>query len=149
MELTSESVVVDASIVVKWYLAGEVLSDNANAIYSDFSHGTFDLVAPDHIKSEVASAITWASRGQGARLSRGEGRTIVAEFLELGLPTIHPSELILSAYELVHDYGVSIYDALYLSLAAELNAQVITADAKFYRRVSSLPEVMWLGDYHA
>jgi predicted nucleic acid-binding protein len=70
----------------------------------------------------------------------------IDEFLSLDLHTVPSNELALHAYELVHEYDVSIYDALYLALAVEYDITLVTADAKFHSRVVTHPNVRWLGD---
>lgn len=149
MARTPEAYVVDASVAVKWYLSGEVLGSAATRLYT--SHLTWEhaLFAPAHIHCEVPSAIIAATRGASARLSVDEGRKTVNEFLTLDIRTIPTSDLVLGAYDLVHEYEVSIYDALYLTVSLDYQIPLITADAKFYRQVSSRSDVLWLGDFEA
>jgi predicted nucleic acid-binding protein len=146
MDPTTEAYIVDASVAVKWYLSGEVLGTNADLIFSRFERNEVTLIAPAHIHCEVPSAIVAATRGNSARFSREQGRLAIDEFLSLDLHTVPSKELTLHAYDLVHEYDVSIYDALYLALALDYSIPLVTADSKFYQRVEDLPEVIWLGD---
>ncbi|MCL5265023.1 MAG: type II toxin-antitoxin system VapC family toxin [Chloroflexi bacterium] len=59
------------------------------------------------------------------------------------------SELILAAYNLVHQSGCALYDALYLALAQRLGAEFITADSRLFRMIGDVPNVIWIGDYAA
>lgn len=146
MRPTAEAYVVDASVAVKWYLLGEVLNEPANSLYRGHVEREHVLVAPAHIHCEVPSAIVAATRGNSARISIDEGRTAVVEFLTLNIRTVPTHELVLNAFALVHEFQISIYDALYLALTLGYRIPLITADARFYRQVAALPDVVWLGD---
>ncbi|HEU0021894.1 MAG TPA: type II toxin-antitoxin system VapC family toxin, partial [Dehalococcoidia bacterium] len=102
---------------------------------------------PDYIRYEVPSAITIATRGRQPRLTQQQGQEAIEEFLSLQIRTLDSSELILSAYPLVHQYGCALYDTLYLSLGNRLKVPFITADRRFYRRIQHLSTTIWIGDY--
>lgn len=147
MSSDAEAAVVDASVAVKWHLTDEEDADKAADLLAQFVRGQIVLVAPDQIRYEVPSAIAAATLGRRPRLTPGQGRDAVEEFLALGVRTIGDQELILAAYSLVHQYGCAFYDALYLALAQRLQLSLVTADRKLYQRVGYLPEVVWVGDY--
>jgi predicted nucleic acid-binding protein len=147
MSLTSDRLVVDASVVVKWFISGEVLESQAMFLHRQFSEQAIDLFAPNHLHNEVASAITFASRGNSARLSPEHARILLGQALRLEMKTVDTSELLLEAFDFVHRHSISIYDALYLSLAVGLPAPLVTSDARFYREVRHDHDVRWLGDF--
>jgi predicted nucleic acid-binding protein len=105
-----------------------------------------DLLAPDHIRYELASAVTLATQGANARLTIQDGQEAIAEFLALGLTTVGTDALILAAYPLVHQFGIAIYDALYLALALQTGYPLITADGTLYDRIRQLPLATWVSD---
>lgn len=144
---SAETLVVDASVAVKWHLADEEYEDEATLLIKRFAQGQVELVAPEQIRYEVPSAITVAARGRKPRITRRQGEEAIAEFLNLGITTAGDSELILSAYALVHQHGCALCDALYLALAERLATQFITADRKLYQMIRDLPYVLWIGDY--
>jgi predicted nucleic acid-binding protein len=146
MQPTSNVIVVDASVVVKWFIPGEVLETHATYVHQQFRSGTADLFAPDHIFNEVASAITFASRVASTRLEVHDARLILGQFLEFDLRTVQTAELLLPAFDLVHRHGTSICDSLYLALSDLLPAQLVTADERLYRAVRDHHNVLWLGD---
>ena len=144
---STEALVVDASVAVKWHLTDEDNADQATQLLSRFAQGQTDLLAPVQIRYEVPSAITVATRGRARRITQEQGREAIEEFLALGLTTIDTDALILAAYPLVDRHGCAFYDALYLALAETLSLRFITADHKLYQRVRHLSYVVWLGDY--
>ena len=142
------SLVLDASVAAKWYLvAGEDHLADAGAVLAGFSSGRLDLVAPDTIFTEVASAITVATLGRQPRLTTPLARLAIDRFLDLPLRIVASRRFLPVAFDLVHQHGCALYDAVYLALAQQLGIPFITADRKPYQRIGHLPDVVWLGDY--
>jgi len=152
MVATAEQFVVDASVATKWHLPDEADADLALALLTRFLRGEVQLVAPAHIRSEVPSAITVATRMVLRGLTQprrtvAQGAQAIADFLALGLPTVDDDELVVAAYEVAHQYGCAFYDGLYLALAQRLGLRFIIADQRFYALIRQLPFVVWLADY--
>ena len=144
---TSELWVVEASVATKWHLPDEADADRAHALLSRFLRGQLRLVAPQHIRAEVPSAITVATRGRTPRLTAEAGAAAIDEFLELPLPTVDDDQLVRAAYAAAQEYGCAFYDGLYLALAQRLNVRFLLADGRFHPLIRHLPFVVWLGDY--
>jgi predicted nucleic acid-binding protein len=53
----------------------------------------------------------------------------------------------LRSVEIARTHGISIYDAVYVTLAEALGAVLVTADEKLARRLTALPFVHFLGDF--
>jgi predicted nucleic acid-binding protein len=110
------------------------------------------LIAPLHIRYEVPSAITVATRvilrrrPQPRRTPEQAARAI-ADFLALGLPTVDDDALIVAAYAAAQQYGCAFYDGLYLALAERFGVRFILADERFYPLIRHLPFVVRLADY--
>ncbi len=145
----AETLVVDASVATKWHLTDEPDAALALALLDRFADGQVRLVAPQHIRSEVPSAITVTTRLRQPRLTREQGTAAIAEFLALALPTYDDDQLVGAAYEVAHQYGCAFYDGLYLALAQRLGLRFILADERFYALIRRLPFVVWLADYDA
>jgi len=149
MGRTTETLVLDASVAAKWHLQDEESAADALAILTRYVNGELRLVAPDHVRYEIASSLTVATLGERPRLSRSVAERALDYFLQLGIETIGTDQLIRAAFQLVHRHGIAFYDALYLALADDLGVPLITADRRFYQRVRALPHVLWLGSYLA
>jgi len=54
------SLVVDASVAIKWLNPREVLADKANALYADYEQGQLSLLVPAFWDYEVANGINKA-----------------------------------------------------------------------------------------
>ncbi len=120
--------VVDASVVVKWFLE-EAGSDRAGALRDDFAAEDVTLHAPEILPFEVMSALC----GSGAY---SEEKTLQAQLaLEQAGFRIHrfSDELARRAVHLVYERRLTIYDAAYLALARVLPARLVTADDALVR----------------
>lgn len=116
------TLVVDASVVVKWVFA-EDGSDCANALRDEPG-----LIAPSLLASEVGNAL-WKAvrRGDIARDDAVAAlRSVLGPFDEL-VPT---EALHTRALELASDLRHPIYDCFYLALAEREAAALVTADTR-------------------
>lgn len=121
------SVVVDASVALKWVI-DENGKESADALLDE------DLIAPSLWRLEAANAL-W-------RLAR-RGEITPAEATEklavLGDAPVATSPLAVdldAALSLAHQLGHPVYDCLYLALAVRENTYVVTADARFLAAAS-------------
>ena len=122
------TIVVDASVVVKWFVE-EDLADEAAALL----HRPPPLYAPDLIVCEVTNA-AWKKLARGA-IGREQ-----AEAIALSLPR-SPLHLTASlflhqrALEIAIDLRHSVYDCLYLACAERVGGTVVTADWTLFNKV--------------
>ena len=146
----TDRLVVDASVVAKAYLRDEDHSEISDSILLEFAAGSLELLAPQYILYEVPSTILNAVRQR--RLSAERGADAIEEFLSLPLPTVGDDltlpDMIRRAHALARSAGCRLYDALYLVVAQEFDAPLITADGRLYRGMArKVPQVVWIGDY--
>jgi len=136
---------------VKWFLAGEPLEEHAIALRAATLQGEVRVFAPDCFWSEIASAITSATLGRSARLTVEAARSALADLIQTygdkRIETFASADLLPAAFELAHQHGCAIYDAIYVALAQQLGLPFLTADGKLYARIAHLPGVRWLGGY--
>lgn len=148
--MNGDRLVVDASILAKAYLKDEVHSEIAQAILGDYAGGAVELFAPQVLLYEIPSAIQGAVRRR--RLSGDEARRAIADFFELGIPTVGDSgtleAMVTSAYAASEEYGCRLYDALYLIVAEGLRIPFVTADRRLFDAVKGrMQNVIWIEDY--
>lgn len=131
------TLVVDSSVVLKWYVA-EPGSDRAAELIGD------ELVAPDLIVAEVVNAL-WKKvrRGEIGTRQTQDVLPHLAEAVMLAPFRSLASRALDAALELGHP----AYDGFFLTLAEELEIELITADrrlvghcrgTRFENRVRSL-----------
>ncbi len=146
MDLTSDTYVVDASVVVKWFLTDEVLGRQALTVWRTHLESETVLAAPSHVIVEVSNAILSASRYSPPRVGFETARDMIADLTEISISTVPVLELVIPAFELSHEFETSLYDSLYLALSRVTSATLITADRRFYEKILHDHDVLWLGD---
>jgi predicted nucleic acid-binding protein len=125
--------IVDASVALKWFLP-EPGSRDAIALQS----GPHNLAAPSLIRMEVAGAICRATRGNTARLSKGEAEQLCSRWFNLlgqrALEIVPDETLLTEACGWAVSLGHPLADCLYLELACRWNIPLLTADRVFHAR---------------
>ena len=116
--------IVDASVAIKWFIP-EKGSIEAIKLLSN----KYRLLAPDIIRPEVGN-ILWKLYSRKL-LSGDEAVKIIENFLSLTIEICSSDSLLMSALEIAIATGRTVYDSLYLALAVEQNAAMITADQRF------------------
>jgi predicted nucleic acid-binding protein len=136
-----KSIVVDASVAVKWVVA-EDFSDQADLLKGSA------LCAPAHWQAEAVNVL-WAKVYRGDLLPAGaidRARMLMQAPIEL----VPLSPLMDEALKQSLAYGITIYDSLYLALAVARDIAFVTADRKLLQKLSGDPNLMalvrWVGD---
>ena len=125
--------VVDASVVAKWFLADEEYVAQAEALREAWKHDEVDLVAPAHIRVEVPRALQLAVRD--SRIDVEVGNRLLETFLQLELPIVSSDGLVRDAFRISSEYRVALYDSLYCALAERLTWPLVLADERLYNRL--------------
>jgi predicted nucleic acid-binding protein len=127
--LTRRTIVVDASVAIKWVVP-EADSEIAEALV-----GPYRLIAPQLIYAECTN-ILWKMirRGELAVDEALKAATVVDDF---AIHTVSMRELVPLAIDLSFRLDHAAYDCFYLALALLQNCPMITADAKLRQKVHS------------
>lgn len=134
-----EKVVLDASVVTKWYTKEK---DSEAAIeYKDMHvSGKLTIFEPSLLIYEVTNALNY-----NPNFSESDVKESIASLIDLDLKIIEPSkEMIAKIVSLARNYGTSIYDSSYLALGSMLDVNIITADSRFWEKIKNDPHVQLL-----
>jgi len=138
-------VVVDASVILKWYLLDEEHGEKALEFLNRFVSDDLEIIAPALLEYEVINGLV-AARKRG-RLQEDLIVSAVEGFMNLGLRMVGLSGLYSRVIHFCKAYNRSAYDASYLALAESGKISFITADETLYNSVKKdLNWVKWLGD---
>jgi predicted nucleic acid-binding protein len=118
--------VVDASVLVKWFLP-EVLGEAALRVAA--SDRVF--LAPELIGAEFANTL-WKKQLRGEVEATSTVR-MLENFRRIAIETFALMPLLPAAFAIASAAGHSVYDCLYLALAEREDCPLITADRRFYR----------------
>jgi predicted nucleic acid-binding protein len=135
--------VVDASIVIKWY----VPESNYEAA-REIRTAETALAAPDLLFAEVAN-ILWKLVRRG-EMTSSRAMEIIEEVAAAPFITISNQSLAQDALDLAIATGLTSYDASYVALAIRIDKILITADEKLVRKLAgtrSANQVRLLADY--
>ena len=131
--------VVDASVVVKWYCKEED-TDKALHIRDEYISGIIKISLPDLVILELANTIRYKKNSTAEDVE-----DVLNNFVKLRFDIIVPTiELTKKANRLSFKHNITVYDAIYLALAEELGYDFITADEKMYRKIQDLSFVRLL-----
>jgi len=121
----SRVVVVDSSVAVKWFKLEDEEPDVGAALELLRQHRqtAITLAAPSLLRLEVLNALRFD--GLNSTSLRA-----VAEALEAARLHWHGADAELSAHasEIAVQYGLTVYDSVFVALALRLDAELITAD---------------------
>ena len=124
--------VVDASLVVKWFVP-EVHSAAARR-WLNASH---DYMAPDLMFPEAGNAL-WKKVRRGEP-TRQDAQSLASDLAEIGVETVPTRTLVADCHALAVRAGITVYDAMYLTLAVRLETQVVIGDDRFARKLAEHP----------
>jgi predicted nucleic acid-binding protein len=138
-------VVVDASVAAKWFFPEdrEALMSQALALLDAYDNEEVRFVVPDLFYVETASAI-WKAVRMG-RVTRAFGDQALELLTQRKFPTVPSLKLLENAFQIATAYGRTVYDCLYVALAVQTNAQLITADERLANALAARFPVKWLG----
>lgn len=123
--------VVDTSVAVKWFV-----DEPGREFAQEILDATNELIAPDFVIVEVANVL-WRRQRMGDIESPQVDEALKALpkfFKEL----VSASHLVLDALALAREIGHSVYDCMFLALAAQVpEARLVTVDDRFIAKVAA------------
>lgn len=138
------TVVVDASVALKWALDDEEAVEQAVALRDDGLQGRIRMIAPVLWSYEVANGLYVAARRGRVSFIQGSRALAALHTLGVQLAETEPGD----CYALAERHRVAVYDAAYLALAVQVGAELWTGDHKFFLAVApGLNAVRWIADY--
>jgi len=135
-------VVLDTSVIIKWFRQGEVLADRALRLRDAYLDGQIVIVVPSLAAYELANVLRY--KGD---LSTDQVQAAVVSLFDAGLEWVAPSSaMICRAVEMARSYETTVYDAAFAALAETLGATFITADERLARCLEPLSAARFLGE---
>ena len=136
------SYVLDASVVVKWFIPEE---HSESALKLREMDGRF--YAPSFLTLEIGNVL--AKKRRRNELAPAEVEGIWQAFRQAPIRRHADETLVLAAFDLAQQTHTTLYDNLYLALGIELDIPFVTADRKFYQAIRTTPyrrRVSWIED---
>lgn len=123
--------VLDASVVIKWFRTFEPDCQRAILLREKFLTEELSLAIPELLLYEIANVLRYKPD-----LAAPDVISIVHSVLGMRLE-IKPLLLstLSSAISFGYQYDITVYDAIYFSLAQEIGYSFITADEVLYEKI--------------
>lgn len=134
--------IVDASVVVKWFVLEDQHDEARSLLLTDEP-----LLAPDLLAIEVANAL-WVKVRRG-ELEPPQAERAISAIADRGEPRLRPSAPLLpAAFDLAVTLRHPIYDCIYVALARATDDLLCTADRPLARVVQrhAVAQVALLGE---
>jgi len=140
-----EGIVVDASIILKWYLTDEEYGEKALDLLNKYISNELHLLAPSLLEYEVINGLVIAQKR--GRIKEEKILLAIDGFMDLKITLKDLSRIYPKLLNYCKIYNCSVYDASYLAVAKEEGIAMVTADKKLHDAVKKdLNWVSWLGD---
>lgn len=137
--------VIDACVVLKWFLRDEKFGDRALALLDRFVRGELDLTAPSLMVYEVMNGLVIAQRR--GRIAEEKVLSAISGFQELGITFVDVTGLEDSVLHFCRDFNRSAYDASYLAVAERSSLSFVTGDERLYNSAKGkVAWIKWIGD---
>ena len=129
MERNSKIVVLDASVIVKWFNE-EIYTDNAVILKEKYLKKQFIIYEPSLLFYEVSNALRYNSE-----LGEKDVVQAIQNLIDLQLKIVGIDKWFLKSISLAYNHGITIYDSAYIALGLSLHAPIYTADEKLEKKV--------------
>lgn len=138
--------VIDTSVVLKWYLPDEEYSQKAVEILDKYVSNEVDILAPSLLEYELVNGLIIAQKR--GRVKEEIILTAIDGFIGLGIKLKNLSCFHSRVLHYCKVYNRTAYDASYLALSEEEDIPLVTADERLFNAVKKdLKWVKWLGDF--
>jgi predicted nucleic acid-binding protein len=140
--LTYPDLVLDTSVILKWFRQGEVLATAALALRDQYLGGQVTISVPSLLAYELANVLRYKNE-----LTTEQIQQAVRSLFDMGITLWSPdAALIRRAVSISRSHDTTVYDAAFVALAEALPAEFITADERLIRRLQGFSYAHFLGD---
>jgi predicted nucleic acid-binding protein len=137
--------VLDASVAVKWFLSpnDEDLTTEALSLLRKFSQREALFIIPDLFWAEIGSVFRKAIRL--GRFDKTSAQNAFNYLERCHLPAYSTALLLHNAFEIALAHDRSVYDSIYVALAVQSHAPLITANERLANSLAARFPIKWLG----
>lgn len=136
------SVVLDSSVVVKWFCKDEILRGKALQLRQAYLDGHLTICVPHLLPYEIANVLRYKPDLNQTQVQRALQSLYD---MQLQIESI-TAEVIRRTVDIAYSYDVTIYDAIFVALAEHLRIDFITVDEKLVQKLKNISYVHYLAD---
>jgi predicted nucleic acid-binding protein len=136
-------IVLDTSVIIKWFRQDEILARLALALRRAYLTGRISITLPSLVAYELANVLRYK-----ADLSTEQVQAAVRSLFDMQMRWILPAVGVMEeAVEIARGYDTTVYEATFAALAGALEATFVTADERLVRKLETFPRVRFLGEW--
>jgi len=137
--------ILDSSVAAKWFLPanGEPLAAESSRLLEGLSRGRIHISVPDLFWPELGNVL-WKSARSG-RISQQTAYEAISALEDLKIRTVSTAGLLPDALSIAFRFQRTVYDSIYVALAAESGNVLATADERLANATAAYFPVRWLG----
>ena len=133
--------VLDTSVVIKWFSnLDEGDLEKADWLRELYLKEKVQFLFPDLLLYELNNVLRYKPDFDFEKIRKA---VATIELMEIPIQP-YQHQIGAEAVELAVQYDLTVYDSYFIALAKEEGFKLITADQKVYKKVSSLPWVVYL-----
>lgn len=134
-------IVLDASVIIKWFVADqEEFREEALLLYQHIRDGKVEIIQPLHWQAEVLAVLL-----RKFDVQKMNELLILLESFEFSV--INRPEIFQRAMSISSVLNHHLFDTLYLGLAFEQSALLVTDDRKFFNKAADMGNMCLLQDW--
>jgi len=138
----SDCVVLDSSVVIKWFRSHEALREQALGLRQAYLDGLISIHVPELLTYEIANVLRYKPDMKETEVQQA----LQSLFdMQIGIEHIDP-EVIKRAINIAYSYNITVYDAVFVALAKRLECDFITVDGELAQKLHNIPCVHHLAD---
>lgn len=136
---------IDASVAILWTVpaSSTQLTDPSLRLLRRYVEREAEFVVPDLFWAEVSNALCKGVRQR--RWNRQDAVDGVAELTQYNFDTVPTFLLLPEALPIALNFSLPLYDCVYVALASQAKADLITADERLANALAARFPVKWLG----
>ncbi|MBU7582778.1 MAG: type II toxin-antitoxin system VapC family toxin [Nostoc sp. TH1S01] len=126
--------VVDTSVCIKYFIA-DPLTTKVKQLFGHLSNPQTEIFVPDLFYIESANVMWKYVRARMYTVA--EVQTDLTTLKNFPLRVVSTADLMADAVNISINYNISAYDACYVALSEQVNAVLLTLDAKLVRALNN------------
>jgi len=131
-----KTIVLDTSALMRLFIPDGAIPDGLDQLILDAEKDEVDLLAPSLIIIESAQVLF--KKWNQELLTKAEAESLFGDIQSLPIRLFEPAEFIKSALSIAIAQNITVYDALFISIAQYYSATLITVDNKLKKTAIKL-----------
>ncbi len=141
--MEENKLVLDLSVLIKWFALEDSDLDLALSIEADFLAGKYQILMPLFYTWELNNYLSRNFDSETAASFYSHFKSYKFHYYDLNLKTTK------LAFEMIEKFSkISFYDASYHALAISENATFVTCDKKYYEKTKKMGHIVLLKDFN-